>query len=101
MSRLLILFCFCLFAFAETNDVSAQRLYTPPPVSVKPPGTYGTGVAPLPDITYRETFRLQEQYPTIRVPPPPPKVELQQPEVGMCCPCPGTNTCSDICCIRK
>jgi hypothetical protein len=73
----------------------AQRIVRPPAVT--------TPVVPAP-ITPLPTPRLDDNLtpaPPVLVLPEPPVAAEPPPDVGMCCPCPNRDTCSDTCCVRQ
>jgi len=100
MVRIISIVFLLAFAFVATDPSHAQRGYRPgysPSVGAtlpKPP-------PPLPDVKLQGTFDRHEQPPVVVKPPPPPPMVEPLPEGGMCCPCPGRDGCSDVCCIRQ
>ena len=100
MVRIISIIFLVAFAIVDTEPGYAQRGYRPgysPGFGAtlpKPP-------PPLPDVNLRGTFDRHEQPPIVVKSPPAPPVVEPRPEVGMCCPCPGRDECSDVCCIRQ
>jgi len=97
MLRLYAIVCLLALATLDANTALAQRgVYRPPPTTRPPVFTLPTLRSPTQ--TLGGTITLPEQKPVIAVPPPP--LEAAPADADFCCPCPGTNECSNACCVR-
>jgi hypothetical protein len=95
MLRLISIACLLALVVCDANTALAQGVFRPPPRPITPPVLHGPVVPlPMPKLDNNLTVK-----PVVPIPPPIP--EAAQPDASMCCPCRGTNECSDVCCTRQ
>jgi len=97
MLRLYAIACLLALVTFDANTALAQRVFRTPAPTPMP----RLHVPPVPLSMPTLDDRLTLPVPTPVVPAPPRRAQPAPPDAGMCCPCPDTNECSDVCCLRQ
>ncbi len=98
MVRYLYIAVMTIAMLSLTESTSAQRYVAPRIVApiIQAPPTLGSTLPSLDNKLGLPTIST----PVIVLPPPAPTVGAR-PANGGCCKCPGSNRCSDTCCINQ